>query len=60
MSLNIIPFEPKYAAAFRNLNVAWLDRYFYVEEEDKRLLENSQKSIIDEGGCIFLAELNGN
>lgn len=56
MSLQIVPFQPHHANTFRNLNLAWLERYFYVEDKDKMLLENCKESIIDEGGYIFMAE----
>ncbi|MDC0008075.1 GNAT family N-acetyltransferase [bacterium] len=57
MSVTIIPFEPKYAGAFKELNIAWLEKYFYVEPKDEILLENCKKSIIDRGGYIFFAKI---
>lgn len=60
MSLEIIPFEPRHSHIFRDLNVAWLKKYFYVEPKDIELLENCQKSIIDEGGYIFFAKNEDN
>jgi len=59
MSLQIIPFTPKYISNFRDLNLAWLEKYFYVEPKDKKLLENCKKSIIDKDGHIFFAEYEG-
>lgn len=56
MSVKIIPFQPVHAERFRDLNLAWLEKYFYVESKDKKLLENCKKSILDKGGFIFLAE----
>jgi len=56
MSLKIIPFEPRYASDFQNLNLAWIERYFVVEPEDIRLLENCDQSIIEAGGHIYFAE----
>lgn len=56
MQVKIIPFDSKHAQVFKKLNLNWLERYFYVEEKDKKLLENCQESIIDIGGYIFLAE----
>ncbi|MBT8307825.1 MAG: GNAT family N-acetyltransferase [Maribacter sp.] len=58
MTSRIIPFNPMYIKDFRDLNLAWLKRYFYVEPKDKELLENCKKSIIDKGGHIFFAEYN--
>lgn len=56
MSLKIIPFESSHAAIFRDLNVAWLEKYFYVEPKDKVLLEDCENSILGIGGYIFMAE----
>ena len=56
MSLKIIPFESKYAARFKELNVAWLEKYFYVEPHDADLLENCEQTIINKGGLIFFAK----
>jgi len=56
MNLNIIPFESRYSKRFKELNVAWLDKYFYVEPKDTILLDNCEANIIDKGGFIFLAQ----
>lgn len=58
MSVQIIPFNPKYISDFRELNIAWLEKYFYVEDKDKELLEDCEKSIIDKGGFIFFAKID--
>ncbi len=55
MDIQIIPFQPEHAPLFRDLNVAWLERYFYVEAKDSLLLENCKETIIDKGGYIFMA-----
>jgi GNAT superfamily N-acetyltransferase len=56
MSLNIIPFETRYATRFKDLNIAWLEKYFYVEPMDTILLENCEANIIEKGGVIFFAQ----
>jgi N-acetylglutamate synthase-like GNAT family acetyltransferase len=56
MSIRIIPFQPKLAASFKELNLAWLTEYFYVEPKDADLLDKCQEVIIDQGGQIFFAE----
>ena len=58
MHLEIIPFRPYLAGYFRDLNLSWLEHYFYVEPKDTELLENCERSIIEKGGYIFFAELN--
>ncbi|MFD0861736.1 GNAT family N-acetyltransferase [Sungkyunkwania multivorans] len=55
--VHIIPFEPKYAADFRDLNVAWLEKYFVVEPHDVVLLEQCEETIVKKGGYIFFAKI---
>ncbi len=59
MALKIVSFEPRYASRFRDLNLAWLDAYFQVEEKDRLLLEQSELYIIRPGGYIFLGLWEG-
>ena len=58
MSVKIIPFEVKHASHFKNLNIAWLEKYFYVEPKDEELLSDCESSIIAKGGYIFMAIFN--
>lgn len=57
-NLEIVAYQPKYAAHFYKLNVAWLEKYFYVEAYDEKVLSNPQKYVIDAGGFIFFAKYN--
>ena len=56
MSLKIIPFESKHADIFKDLNIAWLEKYFYVEPKDEILLGDCENAILGIGGHIFMAE----
>ena len=56
-TIEIIPFTSKYASDIKTLNIEWLEKYFEVEESDKKTLSNPQKEIIDKGGKIFYAKL---
>lgn len=47
------------AAAFRDLNLAWVEAFFTVEAEDRAQLEDPQTHILDKGGAILIAELDG-
>jgi GNAT superfamily N-acetyltransferase len=42
-------------AAFRDINLEWIQRFFVVEEKDRVVLDNPRKYILDPGGAIFLA-----
>lgn len=57
--LRIVPFGAQHAAAFRDLNLAWIEKYFVVEERDARDLGDPQTHILAPGGYIFMAELKG-
>lgn len=58
-AIEIIPFELKYAQHFYDLNVEWLTTFFYVEPHDEEVLSQAKKYIIDNGGYIFFAKLDG-
>ncbi len=55
MPIKIIPFQKQYAQAFYDLNIEWLETFFYVEDFDKEVLSNPDKYIIQPGGHIFFA-----
>ena len=51
--MKIVPFNTKYGSAFYDLNIEWLETYFYVEDYDKEVLSTPEKYIIQPGGHIF-------
>ena len=57
--LRIVQFRAEHAAAFRDLNLAWIEKYFAVEARDARDLGDPAAHILAPGGYIFMAELNG-
>jgi putative acetyltransferase len=52
--VSIVPYSPKFQKAFKELNEAWITRYFHIEDEDIRTLSDPDK-IIREGGYILVA-----
>ncbi|MDP3359793.1 MAG: GNAT family N-acetyltransferase [Lutibacter sp.] len=56
--VSIIDFEEKYTNDFTQLNFEWLEKYFYIEEYDKKVLLNPQKHILQDGGHILFALIN--
>jgi GNAT superfamily N-acetyltransferase len=58
MKIDIISFENQYATYFYDLNIEWLQTYFYVEPYDEDVLSNPEKYIINQGGHIFFAKLD--
>ncbi len=55
-NIEIVGYETKYESHFYDLNVAWLEKYFYVEPYDQKVLSNPKKHVIDPGGYIFFAK----
>lgn len=55
--VEIISYRKELAPHFKELNEAWLRKYFYIEPKDVEVLGDPQKHIIDEGGYIFFARL---
>jgi ribosomal protein S18 acetylase RimI-like enzyme len=51
----IRPFAPGDEAAFRDINLEWIERFFIVEQKDRDVLGNPRKYILDPGGAIFMA-----
>ncbi|MCX2839579.1 GNAT family N-acetyltransferase [Salinimicrobium sp. MT39] len=56
--MEIISFDQKYAEDFRQLNIEWLEKYFWVEPHDEEVLGKPEKHIIEPGGNIFFVREN--
>ena len=51
----IISYRKELADRFKDLNIAWLEKYFYVEPHDEVVLSNPEDYIIKQGGHIYFA-----
>lgn len=56
--IEIIPYSDKYKQDFKRLNTEWLEKYFYVEEIDDKVLSNPDTYILDKDGEILFAKLD--
>jgi GNAT superfamily N-acetyltransferase len=56
LTIEIIPYLPIYKESFKQLNMAWLEKFFVVEDFDLEVLSNPEKYILDKGGFIFFAK----
>jgi N-acetylglutamate synthase-like GNAT family acetyltransferase len=57
--IKIVNYQPNHAQAFKELNEAWINQYFEMEESDRKMLDDPQGYILDKGGAILIAEFNG-
>lgn len=53
--VDIIAFNEQYANDFAKLNFEWLEKYFYIEDYDRKVLTQPQQYILDKGGHILFA-----
>lgn len=57
--VEIIDFSDELQEPIQTLNYTWLEKYFKIEQGDMLSLSNPKEYIIDKGGFIFYAKLNG-
>lgn len=55
MKLIFDTYQPKYAQAFKQLNLHWLEQFFVVEPHDDEVLSDPDRFIIQPGGEILVA-----
>lgn len=57
-AVEILDFQPGFAADFKRLNVEWIEKYFTLEPADLHQLDHPE-TLLKAGGHILLARLNG-
>jgi DNA-binding MarR family transcriptional regulator/N-acetylglutamate synthase-like GNAT family acetyltransferase len=57
--VEIVPYSAEFKDAFEQLNLEWIRQYFTVEPEDTRMLRHPEAEIIERGGAILFALVNG-
>jgi N-acetylglutamate synthase-like GNAT family acetyltransferase len=55
--VTFVAFDETLTSRFKELNVSWLKKYFYVEPIDEIMLSDPKKYIIDKDGYVFFAKL---
>jgi putative acetyltransferase len=57
--VTIREFQPGDEDAFRRLNEEWIERYFRIEPKETVVLADPRGTILDAGGRIFFAIVDG-
>ncbi len=57
-AVEILEYRPEFKADFKRLNVEWIEKYFALEPTDFQQLDHPEH-LLEAGGCILLARLNG-
>lgn len=55
----IVDYKNQYKTAFKTLNEEWIAAYFTLEEEDRKLLDRPEETILTPGGFILIALYEG-
>lgn len=58
-SVLIRPFNATDGVAFKALNEEWIKRYFKMEVKDEAMLSDPQRGVIERGGMILMATIDG-
>jgi len=56
--VELLDYDRVYDQIFHDLNIEWLETFFYVEPHDTEVLQNPKSYIIDNEGYIFFAKFN--
>lgn len=57
--IEVVDYRPEYRDAFRDINLEWVQEMFEVEAADREVLDHPQEHILDDGGVIVLATVDG-
>jgi GNAT superfamily N-acetyltransferase len=57
--VRLVDYKAHHHESFRALNLAWITKYFAVEDADRKALDDPVHNILDPGGAIFMAEVDG-
>jgi DNA-binding MarR family transcriptional regulator/GNAT superfamily N-acetyltransferase len=55
----IKPFHTKWREHFYRINAEWLERNWTIEDIDRRVLSQPEKLVLEPGGAIFFALVDG-
>lgn len=58
-SIEIVEYSDKYREDFANLNYEWIAKHFEIEQHDRDQLEDPRKSVMEGGGQVFFAIVDG-
>lgn len=58
-AVQIVDFLPEHQQGYRDVNVEWISKYFKMEDSDFKALDHPQEYILDKGGYIAVAVLDG-
>src|SRR3954470_17773954 len=58
-TIKIIDYTPAHQPYFEAFNRAWIEKFFWLEDIDKFVLQHPEEAILDKGGAILMATYEG-
>lgn len=59
-NVEVVGFDERFARDFADLNYEWIEKAYSVESHDREILDHPVEEIIEKGGQIFFAVVDGN
>lgn len=56
--LEIINYKAEHQPWFESLNREWIEKFFWMEPLDEKVLGNPEQHILNKGGAILMASVN--
>jgi ribosomal protein S18 acetylase RimI-like enzyme len=56
--VEIVTYQPEHQQRFKEINEEWITQLYFLEEEDKKTLDDPHNYILKNGGKIFIAIYN--
>ncbi len=56
--IEIVEYRPEHHQRFKEINEEWITKSYFMEEEDKKTLDDPYDYILKNGGRIFIALCN--
>ncbi len=57
--IDIIDYKKEHQPFFEHFNRDWIEKYFWLEDVDKYVLQHPEEAILHKGGAILMATYNG-
>lgn len=57
--IEIVAYRPEHARAFYQINALWIEEMFALEPLDRAILEGPEEHILQPGGVLVIAEMDG-
>ena len=58
-SIKILDYQSEHQPFFEKLNRAWIEKYFWMEDLDRYVLQHPKQAILAGGGAILMAAYDG-